>query len=508
MARKDRFKCSAAQCHDLLLVIKSIAQITHVIGFMLLGSILISLYFGESQAIIPLSTLGVATLGVSQLVYRFIKADCILHLQNTFISMTFAWIVSIGISAVTFWWLAYTFEGEGSEPLRTFLNALFEGVSANTSTGLTLVTFPEKLPYTLQWLRSFFEWVGGLGLAILVFAFLGNSWSRFAIQESVTVPTLFQVSTKKTIQYILSIYTFYTAVIAVLFYIFGMEGWACINYAMGCLSTGGLAISHESFETASAALKWVAIVGMLLGSVSFTFHYRIFNWKQWKHFQENHQHTLYFFILAMGVLLLLFLPVNQYRIEDIIFQWVSAVATCGLRVLPVQQMPAYTLFILMFGMVAGGCMGSTAGGLKMRRLANIGQMIWNKISILNFREKEGGAALGQALSKKENLLLRGEAFVRLYKSVILFCLWLFTLFLGWGILIFLLPEFDPFKIGFETISALSNVGLSAKIISASSSAAVKWTFMWLMFLGRIEIIPFLATIAAIFPFSREGRNCQ
>jgi len=80
-----------------------------------------------------------------------------------------------------------------------------------------------------------------------------------------------------------------------------------------------------------------------------------------------------------------------------------------------------------------------------------------------------------------------------------------TLLVGWGILICLLPDKDPFDIGFETISALSNVGLSTGITSAASSLGVKWSLMALMFLGRVEIIPILATIASIIPIKVQDQ---
>jgi trk system potassium uptake protein len=42
---------------------------------------------------------------------------------------------------------------------------------------------------------------------------------------------------------------------------------------------------------------------------------------------------------------------------------------------------------------------------------------------------------------------------------------------------------------FEIVSALSNVGLSVGFIGAASPVGIKWLFILLMWLGRLEIVP-------------------
>jgi trk system potassium uptake protein TrkH len=44
------------------------------------------------------------------------------------------------------------------------------------------------------------------------------------------------------------------------------------------------------------------------------------------------------------------------------------------------------------------------------------------------------------------------------------------------------------EVVFELVSALSNAGLSVGFISAASPVAVKWLFILLMWLGRLEIV--------------------
>jgi trk system potassium uptake protein TrkH len=42
---------------------------------------------------------------------------------------------------------------------------------------------------------------------------------------------------------------------------------------------------------------------------------------------------------------------------------------------------------------------------------------------------------------------------------------------------------------FELVSALSNSGISAGFVTAASPLSMKWIFIFLMWLGRLEIVP-------------------
>ncbi|SFP84886.1 Cation transport protein [Halolamina pelagica] len=61
------------------------------------------------------------------------------------------------------------------------LNALFESVSGFTGTGLTMTDNEEVLPRTLQWWRTFSEWVGGVGVIVLTTAIIVVLWTTFLV---------------------------------------------------------------------------------------------------------------------------------------------------------------------------------------------------------------------------------------------------------------------------------------------------------------------------------------
>jgi trk system potassium uptake protein TrkH len=51
---------------------------------------------------------------------------------------------------------------------------------------------------------------------------------------------------------------------------------------------------------------------------------------------------------------------------------------------------------------------------------------------------------------------------------------------------------------FEQVSALCNVGLGVGYITAFSPFIVKWVFIFLMWLGRLEIVPVIIMAMGVF----------
>ena len=57
------------------------------------------------------------------------------------------------------------------------LNGFFESMSGFAGTGLTMTDNEAVLPATLQWWRSFIEWIGGVGVIVLTTAVLARPGS-------------------------------------------------------------------------------------------------------------------------------------------------------------------------------------------------------------------------------------------------------------------------------------------------------------------------------------------
>ncbi len=85
-----------------------------------------------------------------------------------------AWTVRLDPS-----WLAVPTDADTATlaAFRAPLNGVFESMSGFTGTGLTMTVHENELPRTLQWWRSFTEWVGGVGVIVLTTAILSRPGS-------------------------------------------------------------------------------------------------------------------------------------------------------------------------------------------------------------------------------------------------------------------------------------------------------------------------------------------
>ncbi len=60
---------------------------------------------------------------------------------------------------------------KGIDPFSLVINSFFESASGFTTTGLTLISHPEDLPRSIDFYRSFTQWIGGLSFVYLVITF-------------------------------------------------------------------------------------------------------------------------------------------------------------------------------------------------------------------------------------------------------------------------------------------------------------------------------------------------
>ena len=93
---------------------------------------------------------------------------------------------------------------------------------------------------------------------------------------------------------------------------------------------------------------------------------------------------------------------------------------------------------------------------------------------------------------------------RLVTAEVLFTLWATTLFLAWFLMLHYVPKGRALDALFEVTSAMSNVGLSSGIVSPELPTFAKAIFMFLMWIGRLEIIPaFVLVLTLPMVFKRK-----
>ena len=373
-----------------------------------------------------------------------------------------AWIVIPAICAMPF--ISY-----GMEPI----DAFFESMSGWTSTGLSMMEFPENAPQSLILFRSVTQWVGGLGIIILMLAVLRGREAKTLLKaegrESLDVGIAKTVHSYWKIYFVLSVLG-----VALLFWL-GLDGFNSVNLMMSGISNGGFfPFSHYEFTDAQ---KFALAGLMFAGATSFVFFRRLGK-LQFRKALGDEEFLLYVLVTVAAIALIAY--VGQEEIYNTILNSVSAVACGGFAIGDVAVMHSFSKYMIILLMISGGMYGSTTGAVKLWRILVVGKSV-----LLRIKGAFLPAGAVQVVKVNEvaigmDAVVESAIFIFAYGALLLFGAGVFIA-TGEGMV-------DSLFIG---ASALGNVGLST-FPMWSLGGAHKAFLIFLMYLGRIEIFPCLA----------------
>ncbi|MFB6200809.1 MAG: TrkH family potassium uptake protein [Halorhabdus sp.] len=500
---------------------RDIGRILEALGGLMLISLVVPVLWSEYYALPALLVSAVIPLVSGRLLYRrfrdaeapgrfhgMIVAAAGWFSVGIFGSLPFlliAWSVQLGVPGFTTPAQTATLAAF-TEPL----NAFFESMSGFTGTGLTMIDNEEVLPRTLQWWRTFSEWVGGVGVIVLTTAILSRPGSgSLTLYESEARSEKIHPSIVSTVRTIWWIFILFTFVSILALWLAGMPIWGAINHAMTGLATGGFSITDNSIATYdSVAIDLVLIPVMLLGSIAFPVHYLILQ-GDLRNFYSDLQTRWVFGYMGIGsALLCSFLyfagpyetPFGALRYG--LFQFVSAATCTGFQTavdstnVALGRWPSYAQLTVTFGMFVGGAAGSTAGGIKLIRGLTLVKGIQYQIADVFYPE-----TAVRRLKINGRRLNEEEASREFMEAAIIVVLWISFLVVGTFVLLLALPsgEYSLANVVFEVASAQGNVGLSSGITGPESLPAIgKIAFLFHMWIGRLEIIPVLVMLRTIF----------
>lgn len=379
------------------------------------------------------------------------------------------------------------------------LNCLFESVSGFTSTGLTVIKDPSALPATLQFWRSFMEWIGGAGLALLMMTILNPS-SDGGDLFNAEISKSFTGDVRRTAKDIWWIYIVLSLLSMGLFAVLGMPLWESINHGMTAISTGGFTITRESFGHYKTSLQIAAIAIMTLGAISFAAYHQLVVKRDFFSFCRRGP----ILFLIIGIFIISFLLWQYQRVFDvddaytrILFQAASSFTTSGFTVTTLDDWQPTTLILLLIGMFIGGASGATTGGVKIDRILLLLRSIgWR------FERLFKGKIEREVVVDDQSLPIE-QARLQVEGAATLIALWLVTGMVGCLIMVpICIDEWSFMQILFEVMSALGSVGLSTGIVSSELSAAGKGTIIVLMWMGRLELIAAFALL--LLPMARKS----
>ncbi|KPK33458.1 MAG: hypothetical protein AMS24_01105 [Chlamydiae bacterium SM23_39] len=493
---------------NLKKIFLNIGIILHIPAFMSLFSIFVAIIFKEYFAIPSFFVCFAVFFLFAHLLFQIFRKDSgIMSVRDAMVIAAVGWVVASFFGALVYFFIGKNSPSEflSAKVFTSFINSLFESFSGFTSTGLTMIKFPENLPHVLQWWRSLQSWLGGMGLIIFIISIVEPRKEEYCLYYAEGKYEQLDKNIAHTAQKLYFVYLAYTVFIFFLFFITKMPIWDSINHAMTGIATGGFSISNTSIAKYGVSSQIVAIFAMVVGSTSFAFHYRMLKERKFIDFIKNKQHLLLYILFVIGGLFLVFFD-KIFRMDigvnSSFFQWISSLSTCGFTNLKVLNLlPSVKLF-LIFGMIIGGASGSTSGGFKIRRLISLFSGIFLRLKKVAITKKYLIKEMKETVVHEKEIadisLPKSEKTSRLYSANVLFSLWIFFIVLFWFLLMLQMPEVKPINVLFDIASALGNVGMSTGIVNVTLSIFQKSIFIFLMWIGRLEIIPIIILFSSVF----------
>lgn len=369
------------------------------------------------------------------------------------------------------------------------VDGLFESMSALTGSGVTIYSDVEVLPQSILFFRALQQWVGGLGVVVLIIAILTKPGTTSAkLYQSEAREERIKPSTKATLKKTIKIYLIYTAAGIILYLLVGMPLFDSICNTFTTISTGGMSIKNANIGFyQNDMIYFVTIILMILGATSFLVHYKVIKTRG-KSLIHDLQFKVMITLIAVSTIIL-YLASNIIPME-ILFTVVSAITTTGASVQSSTVMgswPSFVLIVIMVLMSIGGSSGSTVGALKLMRV-----ITFFKGTYKNLREilsPEGRVVPLQISGQKltDKAVAQSGNYITLYMLCIL---------ITWSLIC--LYGHDPFTGLFYTMSIQGNVGLEINSIVPTLELPLKVLSIFNMWTGRLEIYPVLIMLRAIF----------
>ena len=371
----------------------------------------------------------------------------------------------------------------------SLVDSTFESMSALTGSGITIYSDVEVLPYGILFFRAFQQWIGGLGIIVLILFFLAQpGTSSYKLYQSEAREDQIRPSVKATLTETFKIYSIYTVLGIILYLLAGMPLFDSICNTFCIISTGGMSIKNANIGFYNNDLIYfITMVLMILGATSFLVHSKIIKTRG-KSLIDDLQFKVMISLIAISTLLIYF--TSTIIPMDMLFTVVSAITTTGASIpnsVVMGRWPPFVIFIIMMLMLIGGSNGSTVGAIKLMRVITFSKGIYK-----NLREiisPRGTIVPIDRSNKKitDKVAEQSGNYITLYFLFIL---------ITWSLLC--LYGHNPFDSLFFTMSMQGNIGLEIGHMSQTIEWPLKIIGMINMWTGRLEIYPALITLRALF----------
>ena len=471
-------------------VAKVLGKVLIAEAVMLLLPMIVAAIYGETTYwgfLIP--CLSLLVLAAPTFFIRTREEETNIYAKEGFAIVAFAWLIMSLIGALPF---------VITKAIPHYLDAVFETISGFTTTGASILSEIEGLPYSVLFWRSFTNWIGGMGVLVFVLAVLpkNNNGIMHAFRAEATGPSVGKMVSKmaKTARILYGIYIALTLLEMVFLMAGKMPVFDSITTALANAGTGGFSVRNASIAAYNSLyIEIVITVFMFVFSVNFNLYFLILTGHVWKALKN--EEGLAFLGLIVAAILVVAVNLVTSSVTAITnfgtalryssFQVLSLGSTTGFSSIDYNGWPTLSKVVLLFLMLIGGMAGSTAGGIKMSRF-----LILSKSTAADIRRMVHPREIVTAKLEGEPINQQTITNVRIY-----FVIWV-AIFILCGLLISI-EDFGDFLTNFSaSISCISNIGPGFNLVGPAANFSgysyfSKVVLSLEMLFGRLEIFPLI-----------------
>ncbi len=477
-----------------LVILRIVGILLMIFSSTVIPSIIVSWWYNDSETVTFLSAFLVILLSGFLIWVPVKNRRRELRIRDGFIVVVLFWFV-FGLVGSLPLYLSHSLQAD-------FTDALFESISALTTTGATVFTGLDDLPHSILYYRQQLQWLGGMGiivLAVAVLPMLGIGGMQLyraetpgPIKDSKLTPRI--TETAKALWYI---YLSLTIVCALSYWIAGMTPFDALAHSFSTVAIGGFSTHDASIGYFNNQLiEMIAGFFMLLAGINFALHFSALRLQSLKPYLFDVEFRVYLALLAVAsmisVLYLHFTATFETwgnAVHHGIFQTISIGTTAGFTTSDYYNWPGFLPVMLLFLSFVGGCAGSTGGGMKVIRFILLFKQGLREIFRLIHPNAQIPVKIGGKVMP-ENVSNAIWGFFALYVA-------------SFSVMMLLLMASGLDQVtAFSALAAclnnlgpgLGDVGANYKDINDFS----KWVLCFAMLLGRLEIFTLLVILTPSF----------
>ena len=397
-------------------------------------------------------------------------------------------------------------------PVTLFINSFFESASGFTTTGLSFISFPEELPKSFDFYRSYTQYIGGLSFVYLIVAFFYPERKLMHIRGMIAGGNL---KVRQLILTIGIIFSFYAIILILFLYLSGQTDILfSLSLIFSTVTGGGFVPTSTALDSQNNLELTTLMIGMIISALPFVFHYAIFS-KKMHTTSVRPELFLYMGIVAISVIIFYFVLRNTLEVQSelmaSLFHVISAATNSGFQFLNVAQIPIEAKMVLIIAMLIGGTAFSTAGGIKVGRLLHIIQKVTGK----KFTSDNSGGSISAVASPYNKRYLTIESKptkIKEEEKIFDEAMYVIVLFIAvsviTGIIISHIDKENFFDSLFDSVSALTTTGLTSGITSVEMDPISKIVLIINMIVGRFEIITIIYLFVKISKKRQQTINTR